>query len=129
MEPQAEEAFEKLKKALGNVLTLGLPDFNKPLTLETNASNTGIGAMLSQKGRPLAFLSQALAPKHQGLSIYKKELTAVLMAMERWHYYLEKGRFVIKMNHESLKFILQQRLHTQLQKKGMTKLMGLDYMT
>ena len=37
------------------------------------------------------------------------------------------GRFVIKTNHESLKLLLQQKLQTQLQKRGMEKLMGLDY--
>ena len=40
---------------------------------------------------------------------------------------LGKGQFVIKTDHQSLKYLLQQGLHTQLQKKGMTKLMGLDY--
>ena len=40
---------------------------------------------------------------------------------------MEVGRFIIKTNHESLKFLLQQKLQTQLQKKRMAKLMGLDY--
>jgi len=53
-----------LKKALSEVLVLGLPDFNKPFVLETDASNYGIGAVLSQEGRPLAFLSQSLAHRH-----------------------------------------------------------------
>ena len=79
--------------------------------METDASNTGIGAIVTQEGRPLAFLSQALAPRHQGLSIYEKELLAVLMAAERWRHYLEGEKFVIKTDHEILKFILQQRLH------------------
>lgn len=51
----------------------------------------------------------------------------MLMAVEKWRHYLEGSKFVIKTDHESLKFLLQQKLHTQLQRKGMTKLMGLDY--
>ena len=47
--------------------------------------------------------------------------------MDKWRLYLERGQFIIKIDHESLKFLLQQRLHAQLQKKGMTKLMRLDY--
>lgn len=51
-----------------------------------------------------------------------------MMVVEKWRHYLEGERFIIKTNHESLKFLLQQRLPTQLQKKGMAKLMGLDYL-
>lgn len=47
--------------------------------------------------------------------------------MDKWRYYLERDQFIIKINPKSLKFLLQQRLHAQLQKKGMTKLMLLDY--
>ena len=50
--PKVKEAFEQLKKALSEVSVLGLPNFSKPFTLETNASNYGIGAILSQDGRP-----------------------------------------------------------------------------
>lgn len=122
-----EEAFCKLKQAMSEVPTLRLPDFNKQFILEIDASNNGIGAVLVQEGKPIAFLSQALAPRYLRLSIYEKELLAVLMAVERCRHYLEGGSFVIKTNHESLKFLLQQKLQTQLQRKGMTKLMGLNY--
>ena len=67
----------------GIVPTLGLPDFNEHFTLETDACGVGIGAILLQKGRPVAFLSQALSVRHLGLSIYKKEFLAVLMAIEK----------------------------------------------
>ena len=112
---------------MSRVAILGLPDFGKPFVLETNACATGIGAMLMQEGRPLAFLSRALGPKHVGLSIYEKEFLVVLMAMDKWRHYFEGGRFIIKTDHENLKFLLQQKFHTQLQKKGMSKLMVLDY--
>lgn len=123
---EAEEAFKNLKGAMSRVPVLGLPDFEKPFTLEMDASGIGVGAVLTQEGRPLAFLSQVLSPKHLGLSIYENELLVVLMAVDRWRHYLEGNKFIIKTDHESLKFLLQQKLQTQLQKKGMTKLMGLD---
>ena len=72
-------------------------------------------------------MSQVLSPKHLGLSIYEKELLAVLMAVDCWRHYLEGNKFIIKTDYESLKFLLQQKLQTQLQRKRMTKLMGLDY--
>ena len=62
-----------------------------------------------------------------GLSVYDKELLAVLVAIDKWRHYLEGNHFIIKINHESLKYLLQQRLHTELQKKGVSKLLGLDY--
>lgn len=80
-----------------------------------------------QEGKPLAYISQGLAPKHLGLSVYDKELIAVLVAVEKWRHYLENNQFVIKTDHESLQFLLQQRLHTHLQQKGISRLLGLDY--
>ena len=83
--------------------------------------------MLAQGGRLLAFISQALSPKHFGLSVYEKELLVVLIAIEKWRHYLEGSKVIIRTYHESLKFLLQQKLHTHLERKGMPKLMGLDY--
>jgi recombinational DNA repair ATPase RecF len=48
----------------------------------------GIGAVLMQRNRPIAFLSKALSEKNQMLSIYDKEFLALLMAVERWRQYL-----------------------------------------
>ena len=62
-----------------------------------------------------------------GLSVYDKELLVVLVAVDKWRHYLEGGHFIIKTNHNSLRNLLQQRLHTQLQRKGVSKLLGLDY--
>ena len=51
---------------------LALPDFTKDFIVETDACDKGIGVVLMQEGQPLAFISQALAPKHLGLSVYDK---------------------------------------------------------
>lgn len=62
---KANEAFEQLKRAMSKVSVLGLSDFTKPFTLEMDASGVKVGVVLSQEGRPLAFLNQALSPRHQ----------------------------------------------------------------
>ncbi|KAK8621921.1 hypothetical protein V6N13_097549 [Hibiscus sabdariffa] len=106
---------------------LALPDFSKEISLETDASSGGIGAILSQNGRPLAYLSKALGPRHSDLSIYENEYLAILMALTKWRHYLEGKSFVIKTNHEPLKHLLEQRLTIVIQNKGLTKLLGLNY--
>jgi len=92
----AEESVSNLERAITQALILALLDFSKPFILETDACDLGVGVVLVQEGKLLAFLSQALAPKHLGLSIYDKELLAVIIAIEKWRYYLEGNQFIIK---------------------------------
>jgi hypothetical protein len=79
----AKTTFDRLKKALCMAPVLALPDSKKVFVLETDVCTNGVGVMLSQKGRPLAFFSKALSSKHLGLSIYKKKNMAILMVVER----------------------------------------------
>ncbi|KAJ8759726.1 hypothetical protein K2173_009827 [Erythroxylum novogranatense] len=81
-EPQTS-TFETLKMAISTALVLALPDFEATFVVETDASGQGVGAVLTQKGRPLAFFNKALGPKHQALSIYEKEVMAVLLAVKK----------------------------------------------
>ena len=90
-----EEAFQTLKKALMSAPVLALPDFSKVFELETDASDKGIGAVLMQNGHPLAYVSKALGPKTQTLSVYEKEYLAILLAVEQWRPYLQMQEFVI----------------------------------
>ncbi|GJY93093.1 retrotransposable element Tf2 [Tanacetum coccineum] len=71
--------------------------------------------------------SKSLAPKHQTLSTYEKEFLDVLLALEKWRGYLLDRHFVIKTDHYSLKFLLDQRISTPTQMKWLPKLMGYDY--
>ncbi|CAD6217555.1 unnamed protein product [Miscanthus lutarioriparius] len=59
-----------------------------PFHIETDAFGSGIGAVLQQNGHPIAFISKALSPRNQGLSVYEKEYLAILMAVEQWRHYL-----------------------------------------
>jgi hypothetical protein len=69
---KATEAFQALKQAMSTTPVLQLPDFQKQFTVETDACDTGIGAVLMQDQHPLAFLSKPLNSQHQQLPIYEK---------------------------------------------------------
>lgn len=120
-------AFETLKEAMCIAPVLAMPDFNQNFILETNASNKGIGVVLMQGKRPIAYLSKALGAKSQQLSTYEKEFLALLTTVQKWRHYLQGKSFIIKTDHISLKHLLEQRLTHTLQHKILCKLLGLDY--
>jgi hypothetical protein len=123
----ADEAFRTLKHQLVTAPVLAIPDFAKQFTVETDASDCGIGAVLMQDQHPVAYFSKALGPRNQALSVYEKECMAILHAVERWRSYLQHQPFIIRTDHRSLQHLTGQRLATKLQRKAMIKLMDLQY--
>ena len=123
----AQAAFQALKTAMTHTPVLALPNFNETFTVETDACADGIGAVLMQKGQHVAYLSKALGEKHKGLSIYEKEFLALIMAVDKWRHYLERGEFCIQTDHRSLAYLSQQNLHSNMQRKAMTRMMGLNF--
>jgi len=125
--PEAQQAFQHIKQAMTNTPVLAMPNFNLPFTVETDACGEGLGAVLMQQGQPIAFLSKALAERQKSLSIYEKEFLALIMAVEKWRPYLQRQEFVILTDHKSLSYLNEQTLHSELQRKAMTRLMGLHF--
>lgn len=123
----AQQAFQSLKQAMTNTPVLALPNFEKTFVVETDACNTGVGAVLSQEGHPVAYYSKALGVASQKTSIYEKEFLAIVMAVDRWRFYLSRAPFVIKTDHQSLCHLGDQHLTSDLQRKTMTKLVGLQF--
>lgn len=87
---------------------LSLPNFQKPFVLETDACATGLGAVLMQDGKPLAFFSKGLGPVNGALSIYEKEALAMLQALKKWRHYFLGNKLVIKTDQKSLKYLGSQ---------------------
>jgi hypothetical protein len=70
--PAAAQAFQTLNMAMCTTLVLALPDFTKTFVLECDATGKGIGVVLMQEGRPLAFTNKQLSERNLGKSIYEK---------------------------------------------------------
>jgi len=124
---EAEAAFLKLKQALTSAPVLAFLDFSKPFVVEIDASATGIGVVLMQAGHPLAFISRALGPKWQQLSVYEKELLAVVHAVQKWEQYLSGRPFIILTDQKSLKWLLEHKVSTPFQQFWLSKSMGFQY--
>lgn len=123
----ATNAFNKLKTTLTTAPVLALPNFAKTFVVETDAFNTGIGAVLMQDSHPICYISRALGPRHQGISVYEKELLAVVYAVQTWSAYLAHKPFIIKTDQQSLKFLMEQKMTTPFQHMWLSKLMGYTF--
>ncbi|CAM8978888.1 unnamed protein product [Rhodiola kirilowii] len=124
---EATTAFKALKVALTSTPVLALPNFTIPFHVETDASGVGMGAVLAQAGHPLAFFSRQFSPTLQRSSTYNRELAAIVIAVQKWRQYLLGGHFIIQTDHQPLRVILTQTVHTPEQQKWISKLMGFDF--
>lgn len=84
-------------------------------------------AVLTKNGKPVAYLSKEFGPKNAAMSTYEKEMLAIVTAIQKWRHYLGMNHFVIRTDHEALKYFSTQKVTTLLQQKWLTKLLQLDY--
>ena len=122
-----DKAFNELKNKLTQAPILALPNFEETFVVEADASATGIGAILLQKGQPLSYFSHKLGPRMRVATTYQKELFAIVEAVYKWRQYLIGRRFTIRTDQRSIKELMQQVIQTPLQQKYVRKLMGFDF--
>ncbi|XP_022897597.1 uncharacterized protein LOC111411281 [Olea europaea var. sylvestris] len=106
--PEAEKAFLIIKERLTSAPILALPDFTKPFALHCDASKLGIGAVLGQEGKPVAYFSQKLVGARGRYSTYDAELYAIVQAIRHWRHYLFQREFALYSDHEALKHLSSQ---------------------
>ena len=102
------DAFKVLKDRLCSTLVLELPNFNKIFEIECDASRVGIGDVLLQERRPIAYFSEKLNGATLNYPTYDKELYAQVRELQTWQHYLWPKEFVIHIDHESLKHLKGQ---------------------
>ena len=104
------EGFERLKNYLCSSSVLRSPDFTKPFVLQTDASDRGAGAVLSQcdsKGEehPVAYYSRKFLPREERYSTVEKECLAIKLAVTAFRVYLLGRKFTIQTDHRSLEWL------------------------
>uniref|UniRef100_A0A8C5LUM7 Gypsy retrotransposon integrase-like protein 1 n=1 Tax=Leptobrachium leishanense TaxID=445787 RepID=A0A8C5LUM7_9ANUR len=110
---QAQKAFEKLKEHFVTAPILSLPDPSTPYSIEVDASNYAIGAVLSQKVgdkqilHPVAYFSRTLTAPERNYDVGDRELLAIKMSLEEWRHLLEGSEFPITIftDHKNLEYL------------------------
>lgn len=106
----AKKAFKIIKDKLEEQVELYQPDYNRPFTLTTDASNVAIGAVLSQENKPVAFISRTLSSTEQNYATNEKEMLAIVWSLQSLRNYLYgHSGFKIYTDHQPLTFAISDK--------------------
>ncbi|XP_052152528.1 uncharacterized protein LOC127770762, partial [Oryza glaberrima] len=105
---QCQENFEQLKEKLTSAPILVLPDNRKDFVIYCDASRQGLGGVLMQDGKVVAYASRQLRPHEENYPTHDLELAAVVHALKIWRHYLIGNHCDIYTDHKSLKYIFTQ---------------------
>ena len=127
-----QAAFVAVKLALLKTPVLRLPDFGKPFTVQTDASERAVGGVLLQQDDEsqyyvVAYRSEKLPTLQQAWPTHDRELYAIVAAVTGWRHYLEGKQFVVETDHRPLLHIMTQKDLTNKQIRWVTKLASFDF--
>ncbi|KAL5578044.1 hypothetical protein UlMin_019743 [Ulmus minor] len=106
---KCERSFQELKKRLTSAPILVLPTDVTDFTVYCDASRIGLGAVLMQNGRVIAYASRQLKIHEKNYPTHDLELAAVVFALKIWRHYLYGARCQIFTDHKNLKYIFTQK--------------------
>ncbi len=111
--PAAEKAFQWVKEALTSEPVFRAPDFGCPFLLQTDASDSGLGAVLSQlqegEEHPVLYISRKLTPAEKKYATVEKEALAVKWAVLELRYYLLGRKFTLVTDHAPLQWMARAK--------------------
>ncbi len=96
---ECRESFDGVRDALCNAPVLTLPDLSKRFEVVCDACGMGVGAVLLQDGRPVAFEGKSLTDAEKRYHVGEQELLAVVHALELWRCYLQGAEFTVVTDH------------------------------
>ncbi|GJZ24657.1 putative nucleotidyltransferase, ribonuclease H [Tanacetum coccineum] len=106
---EQEEAFQLLKSKLCDAPILSLPDGVEDFVVYCDASNRGLGCVLMQRNKVIAYASRQLKIHEKNYTTHDLELGAVVFALKIWRHYLYGTKSVIYTDHRSLQHIFDQK--------------------
>ena len=109
-EKNHKKSIEEVKKLLSSDRCLTFFDVSKPITIQVDASNSGLGAALLQEGKPVAYASRSLTSAEKNYAVIEKELLAVLFGCERFHQYVYGNKTLVESDHKPLESIMKKPL-------------------
>ncbi|KAL9953715.1 hypothetical protein ACROYT_G041171 [Oculina patagonica] len=110
-EKEQEESFQKLKLMASSTPVLGFYDPDKPVTLSVDASSKGLGAVVLQEDKPIAYASRALTSTQEKYAQIEKETLAIVYGAQKFHQYLYGKQVTVQSDHKPLEVILNKPLH------------------
>ena len=105
---KCQSSFEKLKAFLTEALVLTQPTYSKEYVIFNDASLNGLGCVLMQEGKMVAYASRKLKPHEKNYPTHDLELAAIVFALKIWRHYLYGEKCFIYTDHKSLKYLPSQ---------------------
>ncbi|KAD7478106.1 hypothetical protein E3N88_01242 [Mikania micrantha] len=122
----ADPSFEELKKRLTEAPILALPDGNEDMVVYSDASYLGLGCVLMQRGKVIAYASRQLKTHEANYPTHDLELAAVVFALKIWRHYLYGVKCTIYTDHKSLKYFFEQKDLNMRQRRWLELLKDYD---
>ncbi|KAA0057668.1 pol protein [Cucumis melo var. makuwa] len=104
-----EDSFQNLKQKLVTAPILTVPDGSGSFVIYSDASKKGLGCVLMQQGKVVAYASRQLKSHEQNYPTHDLELAAVVFALKIWRHYLYGEKIQIFTDHKSLKYFFTQK--------------------
>ena len=107
---EQEVAFKQIQDLVTQAPVLSFYDENLPLEIQCDASQSGIGAVLLQNGKPLSYASRAMTPTETRYAQIEKEMLSIIFAVKRFHQYTYGRKVTVQTDHKPLETIVKKAL-------------------